>query len=87
MSIGTMNSATDFGTVASSDTTNYPYGVYQLAESGLANPIYFFRGDHTVKNNVIFDNKCWLVVRTTETNSTRIYQRLYPHIYHSQKFS
>ena len=72
MSRGTMNSGTDFGTVASSDTTNHPYGVYQLVESNLESPIYFFRGDHTVKNNVIFDNKCWLVVRTTETNSTRI---------------
>ena len=72
MSLGTMNAGTDFGTVASSDTTNHPYGVYQLVESNLTNPIYFFRGDHAVKNNVIFDDKCWLVVRTTETNSTRI---------------
>ena len=72
MSLGTMNAGTDFGTVASSDTTNHPYGVYQLVESNLTNPIYFFRGDHTVKNNVIFDDKCWLVVRTTETNSVRM---------------
>ena len=72
MSRGTMNAGTDFGTVASSDTTNHPYGVYQLVESNLTNPIYFFRGDHTVNNNVIFDNKCWLVVRTTETNSVRM---------------
>ena len=72
MSIGTMNAGTDFGVIASNDTTNHPYGVYQLIESNLTNPIYFFRGDHTVKNNVIFDNKCWLVVRTTETNSTRM---------------
>ena len=72
MSRGTMNAGTDFGVVASSDAINHPYGVYQLVESNLTNPIYFYRGDHTVKNNVVFDNKCWLIVRTTETNSTRM---------------
>ena len=35
------------------------------------NPIYYFRGD-VDNNNIIFADKCWLVVRTTETGGTKI---------------
>lgn len=48
-------------------------GVLELGSTvNDTNPIYFFRGDKSVNNNVIFDNKCWLIVRTTELNGTRI---------------
>ena len=49
------------------------YGVYQLQDVPEGSePIYFFRGDHTVNNNVIFNGYCWLIVRTTETGGTRM---------------
>ncbi len=35
------------------------------------NPIYYYRGDVN-NNNVLFANKCWLIVRTTETGGIKL---------------
>jgi len=35
-------------------------------------PIYYFRGDKTLPNNVIFANICWKIVRTTETGGIKL---------------
>ncbi len=49
------------------------YGVYKLKSTeNDTNPVYFFRGDHTVNNNVIFNGFCWKAVRTTELGGTRL---------------
>lgn len=35
------------------------------------NPIYYYRGAVT-NNNVLFADKCWMIVRTTETGGTKL---------------
>ncbi len=53
----------------SSDTNGK--GIYMSA--GTENdtyPIYYYRGN--VDNNVLFANKCWKIVRTTETGGTKL---------------
>jgi len=35
-------------------------------------PIYYFRGDKTLLNNVLFANICWKIVRTTETGGLKL---------------
>ncbi len=56
-----------------SDPDTYPYGVYKLKSTvDDTYPVYFFRGDHTVNNNVIFNGFCWKAVRTTELGGTRL---------------
>lgn len=54
----------NYNVLASVANTN---GVYKL--DGFDN-IYFYRGD--VDNNLIFNNMCWKIVRTTETNGVKI---------------
>ena len=59
----------DFGSVFS-DTN----GVGLMMRDGTQNdefPIVYYRGDVT-NNNVIFSNKCWLIVRTTETGGVKL---------------
>ena len=55
---------------------NYPNngeGVYLLEETKSDEyPVYFFRGTHQLKNNLIYANFCWKIVRTTETGGVRI---------------
>ena len=47
-------------------------GVYvRSGTENHVNPIYYYRGAVT-NNNVLFANKCWLVVRTTETGGTKL---------------
>lgn len=48
-------------------------GVYLFDESkNDAHPVYFFRGTHQLKNNLLYANICWKIVRTTETGGVRI---------------
>lgn len=48
-------------------------GVYLLDESkDDEKPVYFFRGTHNIKNNLIFGGNCYKIVRTTETGGVRI---------------
>ncbi len=35
-------------------------------------PVYFFRGTHQLKNNLLYANFCWKIVRTTETGGARV---------------
>ena len=54
----------------SSDTNGK--GVYTRAGTeNNPNPIYYYRGN-VDNNNVIFANKCWKIVRTTETGGTKM---------------
>ena len=55
---------------ASSDTNGL--GVYELSETkDDSYPVYFYRGD-VKNNNVLFDDFCWKIVRTTSTGGTKL---------------
>lgn len=55
---------------ASNDTNGK--GIYQAVKlEGENTPIYYYRGD-VKDNNVIFANKCWKIVRTTETKGVKL---------------
>ena len=48
-------------------------GVYLFDETkNDTNPVYFFRGTDQLKNNLLYANLCWKIVRTTETGGVRI---------------
>ena len=48
-------------------------GVYLFDETKKdTNPVYFFRGTYRLKNNLLYANLCWKIVRTTETGGVRI---------------
>ena len=48
-------------------------GVYQFDETkNDTHPVYFFRGTHNLKNNLLYANLCWKIVRTTETGGVRV---------------
>ena len=75
---GTLNSkikadALFKGTDASADFGAEPTtGVYvRSGTENHVNPIYYYRGAVT-NNNVLFANKCWKIVRTTETGGTKL---------------
>ena len=44
-------------------------GVYQTTEDGVT--VYYYRGAVT-DNNVLYDNKCWKIVRTTKTHGIKM---------------
>lgn len=58
----------DFNRPASS--TNGQGIYYKETTKKSQNPIYYYRG--LVDNNIIFANKCWKIVRTTETGGIKI---------------
>ena len=48
-------------------------GVYLFDETkNDTNPVYFYRGTHNLKNNLLYANLCWKIVRTTETGGVRV---------------
>ena len=48
-------------------------GVYLFDETkNDTKPVYFFRGTHNLKNNLLYANFCWKIVRTTETGGVRV---------------
>ena len=48
-------------------------GVYLFDETkNDTNPVYFFRGTHQLKNNLLYANMCWKIVRTTGTGGVRV---------------
>ncbi len=48
-------------------------GVYLFDETkNDKHPVYFFRGTHQLKNNLLYANLCWKIVRTTETGGVRV---------------
>ena len=55
------------------ENKNEQFGIYVLKDTLYDDyPVYFYRGDNTVKNNVIFSGYCWKIVRTTEKGGVRL---------------
>ena len=66
-----VNSSSGISFSAVGSTTN-GQGIYMMAStSGNEYPIYYYRGPVT-DNNVIFANKCWKILRTTNTGGIKI---------------
>ena len=48
-------------------------GIYMTTATEGNVPIYYFRGDaDKVNNNIIFNNMCWKIIRTTETGGVKL---------------
>ena len=48
-------------------------GIYTTTATEGSIPVYYFRGDaDKVNNNIIFNNMCWKIIRTTETDGVKI---------------
>ena len=48
-------------------------GIYTTTATEGSVPVYYFRGDaDKVNNNIIFNNMCWKIIRTTETGGVKI---------------
>ena len=48
-------------------------GIYMTTATEENIPVYYFRGDaDKVNNNIIFNNMCWKIIRTTENNGIKI---------------
>ena len=48
-------------------------GIYTTTATDGNIPVYYFRGDaDKVNNNIIFNNMCWKIIRTTETGGIKI---------------
>ena len=65
-----------FENTSNTTSTNglYLYGPSQNSDY----PIYYYRGN--VDNHLLFANKCWRIVRTTETGGTKIIYDGVPHV-------
>ena len=74
---GTLNSKIGELAISTDENINFEEwdgksGVYiRKGTENHVNPIYYYRGDVT-NNNVLFANKCWKIVRTTETGGTKL---------------
>ena len=48
-------------------------GIYTTTATEGSVPVYYYRGDaDKVNNNIIFNNMCWKIIRTTETGGVKI---------------
>ena len=48
-------------------------GIYTTTATEGSVPVYYYRGDaDKVNNNIIFNNMCWKIIRTTETGGIKI---------------
>ena len=48
-------------------------GIYTTTATDGKVPVYYYRGDaDKVNNNIIFNNMCWKIIRTTETGGVKI---------------
>ncbi len=48
-------------------------GIYTTTATDGNVPVYYYRGDaNKVNNNIIFNNMCWKIIRTTENNGVKI---------------
>ena len=48
-------------------------GIYTTTQTEGNTPVYYYRGDaDKVNNNIIFNNMCWKIIRTTENNGVKI---------------
>lgn len=59
----------DFSKISSNTNGNGLYLMHETEKD--ENPIYYFRGEID-NNNVLFANKCWKIIRTTETGGTKL---------------
>ena len=64
--------AIDFN-VRSGATGKETNGIYKTTATDGNVPVYYYRGDaDKVNNNIIFNNMCWKIIRTTETGGVKI---------------
>ena len=48
-------------------------GIYMTTQTNGNVPVYYYRGDaNKVNNNIIFNNMCWKIIRTTENNGVKL---------------
>ena len=48
-------------------------GIYMTTQTEGNVPVYYYRGDaDKVNNNIIFNNMCWKIIRTTETGGIKL---------------
>ena len=48
-------------------------GIFTTTATEGSVPVYYYRGDaDKVNNNIIFNNMCWKIIRTTENNGVKI---------------
>ena len=48
-------------------------GIYMTTATNGNVPVYYYRGDaDKVNNNIIFNNMCWKIIRTTETGGVKL---------------
>ena len=48
-------------------------GIYMTTQTEGNVPVYYYRGDaDKVNNNIIFNNMCWKIIRTTENNGVKL---------------
>ena len=48
-------------------------GIYMTTATEENVPVYYYRGDaNKVNNNIIFNNMCWKIIRTTENNGIKL---------------
>ena len=48
-------------------------GIYTTTATEGSVPVYYYRGDaDKVNNNIIFNNMCWKIIRTTENNGVKL---------------
>ena len=48
-------------------------GIYTTTATNGNVPVYYYRGDaNKVNNNIIFNNMCWKIIRTTETGGVKL---------------
>lgn len=60
------------GSENSEDFNNYVDGVYYTNSSNNGNTIYFYRGSKRLNNNVILNDICYKILRTTEDYGIRL---------------
>ena len=64
------NDLIDFSVNSGKSGTN---GIYKTTETEGNVPVYYYRGDaDKVNNNIIFNNMCWKIIRTTETGGIKL---------------
>ena len=56
----------------SEEFNNYTDGVYKTNNSTNGANIYFYRGSNNINNNVLFNNYCFKILRTTENNGIKL---------------
>ena len=55
-----------------SDSTSSDVSLYYTNNSTNGTSVYFYKGDNTINNNVLFGGYCWKVIRTTENAGVKM---------------